>query len=281
MSKIKIIIVGIIVFLLLVILGLVWNIGRNQKPSQEIVDKLTNTFAGSQTNSQKSTTPDFGSALISNFSNNSQNNLPISASFNYPNFTNSNSEISQNRFISQSSSYSQIISPNFQLSPEIKNSILPNKIAVLDDQSEVYDIPTNKIQPILPTILPNLINYPNLQKVKYLWLYNPQTNQMEMFGQGTEKVMSFSVEKQNYQLLLAADMRGYGEVFWTNQEFENPQKIDINNGENIVKMEKTDNPNLVMIETNNSQFRPIPNQKYLLNLEKLIKNQSDYWQKQN
>jgi len=241
---------------------------------------LTNTFTGSQNNS----TPDFGSALISNFSNFSnfsQNNLPTSTSFvsNSPSFTNSNSEISQNIFISQSSSYSQIILPNFQLSPEMKTSLLPNKIAVLDDQSEIYEIPKNSNLSQTSPILPDLIKLTNDQNEKNLYLYNPTTNQIKMLGNGIEKVIDFNLENNSYRLILGAGMTGYGELFWTNQEFGNPQKIDINNGENIVKMEKTDNPNLVMIETNNSQFRPIPNQKYLLNLEKLVKNQTDYWQK--
>lgn len=276
MSKIKIIIVGIIVFLLILILGLVWNIGRNQKPSQQILDKLTNTFTGSQNNS----TPDFGSALISNFS---QNNLPTSTSFvsNSPSFTNSNSEISQNSFISQSSSYSQNISQNFQLSPEMKNSLLPNKIAVLDDQSEIYEIPKNSNLSQTSPILPDLIKLTNNQNEKGLYLYNPKTNQIKILGNGIEKVIDFGVENNNYRLVLGAGMTGYGELFWTNETFGNPQKIDINNGENVVKMEKTTDPKFVVIETNNSQFRPIPNQKYLLNLEKLVKNHSDYWQKQN
>ena len=147
----------------------------------------------------------------------------------------------------------------------------------LPNKNEIYDVPINTIKPILPTILPSLIARQNLEKKSFLWLYNPDTGRLEMFGQGMEKIIPFRQNGQNYNLIMMGDMTGYGKVFWTNENFENPQQILINNGDNIVKIETTDNPNLIQIETNISQKRPIPNTKYTLNLEKLISGEKDYY----
>lgn len=143
MSKIKLIAVGIIAFLLLVIIGLLWNIGRNQKPNQQIVDKLTSTFANSQGN-LTSSTPDFGEAKIPNFSNNSQNisqsNFSIFTNFstNSSSFSgsNSNSQFSQFNSTNNIDNIGEIYSNSFSNTsiPAFSQSELVKKMAVRDGE---------------------------------------------------------------------------------------------------------------------------------------------------
>ena len=185
MNKIKIIIIGIIAVLLIVIVGLVWNIGRNQKPSQQIVDKLTNTFTGSQNSSQaisqNNSTPDFGNAVISNFSNNSQNisqnNFSISTNFsaNSPSFNNSQS--SDFSIISESiSSFDSVSIPNFSQSELVKkmanrtdNTVNFGQFVVgeitYQTNLEVATDGSTKIKISIPENRPITVNSPRLTNI--------------------------------------------------------------------------------------------------------------------
>jgi len=315
LSLSKKIILAIVFVLIVVIVGLFWNIGRNQKPSQKLVDELTSLVNNSQS-SVSNSEPNFADlvniAQSKESSNNSNTNQTfpesqlISNSSSFSAFSNSQFPISTNNLQANSNvdfeipntngqnsqSFSSIEIPSFRnsqsstpnydsgwiLSEKIKGEIQNYKIDTFG-QNEIYKIPTSRFDDE-PLILINLIQYPIQNLEENLYLYNVESKKMAMFGSEIESIVQAG-NNGEYRLVLATDNAGYKKLFWTNNRFENPKEIEIDQNlktEVLSKVSKIDGK--IVIETN-SYGRNSVIKKYNLNMNKILENKSDFLENVN
>ncbi len=289
MSKIKIIALGIIAFLLLVILGLVWNIGRNQKPSQQIVDKLTSTFTNSQAIFQASSAPDFGDAKIANFNNSSSNsqianpnssNISQNQTFSLNNSPNNSLKNSQNLEV-PSFRNSQSNSENSQNQSSVPNIL--GDSATWDRYIFSQNLDGNFILKIPNEESPNTTSLVNSEPI-FAGVFDPDTMPQENFyisdktnhqliGKGLKFVAPFEVENKKYWLTSFGDLFGNYRFFLSEAKFGNKQEIKILRGEIIAKIDKVAGENGVFgIRTQDGNGRNPATKNWQLDLKKVIAN---------
>jgi hypothetical protein len=254
--------VGIIILLLAVVLGLVWNLGRNQKPPQEAVETLKQAlnFQQSVTSSQSTTNSQFSTFSQSNNSiqnsssqiNNSTNSSFSSISQNY------SSQISINSFSSKISS-----------APSSSNSVQDIVYKTFSNGEIIKN--SNNQTTNLKSVLPN--NFENkFLPTDSFFLRNGQ--EKVFISKGLSSIDEFDFNGKKYWFASVTDVFGTSKLYLSEAGFLNILQIKILEGEIMTKITKIDNNGLFTIQTKNGNGRTFETKDYKIDLKKAIENPS-------
>ena len=257
----KKIIIGIIILLLAVVVGLVWNLGRNQKPPQEAVDTLKQALNFQQSASSSSTT----NSQFSNFSG-SKNSIQSSSS-QINNSTNSSfSSISQN-YSSQININS--FSSKISSAPSSSNSVQDTVYKVFDN-GEIIKNSNNQTTNLI-SIFPNNFENKFLPSESFL-LRNRQ--EKVFITNGLSSIDEFDFNGKKYWFASVTDVFGTSKLYLSEASFLNISQIKILEGEIMTKITKIDNNGLFTIQTKNGNGRTFETKDYKIDLKKAIENPS-------